>query len=311
MAEGVVRNLEVDFLKPDGGLMPALLSAVRVELKGEDCVVKMIHDLTEAKKASRALEENAKALRDIFDVSPDVITVNRVSDGNFVAFNEEFLSLTGYTREQAIGSSALELEVWTDPADRLRFAAALAQDGTVRNLEIEFQTSTGTRVPALISASMINFGSELCVVSYIRDITQRKRNERDLLSAREELSREVSDLKMTQRELVGAREAALAASKAKSEFLSSMSHEIRTPMNAILGVADLLSETPLNSEQSRYSAPWSATATRCWNSSTACSIWPAWRADVSASKRPPSIWWKSSRRPSRRWRFAPTKSSWS
>jgi len=194
MAEGVVRNMEVDFLKPDGGLMPALLSAVRVELDGEDCVVKMIRDLTEAKEASRALEENAKTLRDIFDVSPDVITVNRVSDGNFVAFNEELLRLTGHTREQAMGSSAMELGVWTDPADRLRLAAALAQDGTVRNLEIEFQTGNRTRVPTLVSASMINLGSELCVVSYIRDITERKRNERDLLAAREELSRQVKAL---------------------------------------------------------------------------------------------------------------------
>ena len=57
---------------------------------------------------------------------------------------------------------------------------------------------------------------------------------------------------MTQRELVGAREAALAASRAKSEFLSSMSHEIRTPMNAILGMADLLMETELGEEQRRY-----------------------------------------------------------
>ena len=66
------------------------------------------------------------------------------------------------------------------------------------------------------------------------------------------ISREISDLKMTQRELVGAREAALAASRAKSEFLSSMSHEIRTPMNAILGMADLLMETELDDEQRRY-----------------------------------------------------------
>jgi len=58
-------------------------------------------------------------------------------------------------------------------------------------------------------------------------------------------ARDISDL-------VAAREAALAASRAKSEFLSIMSHEIRTPMNAILGMADLIGESDLNFEQRRY-----------------------------------------------------------
>jgi signal transduction histidine kinase len=53
-------------------------------------------------------------------------------------------------------------------------------------------------------------------------------------------------------ELVRARDAAEAASQAKSEFLANMSHEIRTPMNAILGMADLLAETPLTGEQQEY-----------------------------------------------------------
>jgi len=369
MADGVVRNMEVNFLKPDGGLMPALVSAVRVELDGEDCMVKMIRDLTAAKEAARKLAENSKSARDIFDVSPDGISVASAADGKYVAVNAEFLRLGGRTAEETIGRSDLELDVWRNPADRLSFSAAMAFQGQVRNMEIEFLAADGTPVPTLISASTIDFGRQRCIVAYIRDITERKRTERDLLAAREELSRqvkalsaseetfrklfdanldsmtlcsvdgtyidvnreftratgfsreetighhftelnmwihpdemiaftdqllktnevrnlevafrmkdgserpmllsalnlelhgqlccltisrEISDLKMTQRELVGAREAALAASRAKSEFLSSMSHEIRTPMNSILGMADLLMETELGDEQRRY-----------------------------------------------------------
>ncbi|HXN87301.1 MAG TPA: response regulator, partial [Candidatus Binataceae bacterium] len=66
------------------------------------------------------------------------------------------------------------------------------------------------------------------------------------------LNETIARLKESREDIISAREAALAASQAKSEFLSSMSHEIRTPMNAVLGMAELLAETELNKEQRRY-----------------------------------------------------------
>ena len=75
---------------------------------------------------------------------------------------------------------------------------------------------------------------------------------RMIAAGKASLEAKIGELQETQRQLIDAREEALAASRAKSEFLSSMSHEIRTPMNAILGMADVLTETPLNAEQRKY-----------------------------------------------------------
>jgi signal transduction histidine kinase/DNA-binding response OmpR family regulator len=82
--------------------------------------------------------------------------------------------------------------------------------------------------------------------SYIRQLESRVTTLEELLEAQERTVTEQSE------RLESALEAAMGASKAKSEFLSSMSHEIRTPMTAVLGMADLLIETELSGEQRRY-----------------------------------------------------------
>jgi signal transduction histidine kinase len=98
-------------------------------------------------------------------------------------------------------------------------------------MEIEMRSRDGTLSPFMVSTPVLELNGEPCAVALLRDIAEIKEMEGDLITARE---------------------AALAVSRAKSEFLSSMSHEIRTPMNAILGMAELLSETELDDSQRRF-----------------------------------------------------------
>jgi two-component system, sensor histidine kinase and response regulator len=160
------------------------------------------------------------------------MTIKRVRDDVYIDVNEEFVRMSGRTRAELLGRSAFDLGIWNDPELYRNFYNEVKASGEVRNREVTMRTADGKLVEGLVSARVVELNGEQCVVASTHDITERK----TLMEA-----------------LVAAREAALAASRAKSEFLSSMSHEIRTPMNAILGMADLLSEDDtLNAEQHRY-----------------------------------------------------------
>ena len=226
-----ITNMEADFRGKDGRRSTGLISAVVTELGGKPSVVSIIRDITELKDAEQKVRESEAVLRKIIETCPDPIGINLLKGGQFVDVNPAWVAANGYAREEVLGKSALEVGIWADASYREEFLKRLRADSVVRNMEIELRRKDGGCSPYLTSAVLTELGGKPSIISIGRDITE---------------------LKQTEQQLRAAREVALAAARAKSEFLSSMSHEIRTPMNAVLGMAELLWDSPLSPEQRRY-----------------------------------------------------------
>ncbi len=140
----------------------------------------MIEDITERKKMEDALRLSEDKFSKAFQNSPDSVNINRLVDGMYIEINRGFTVLTGYTVEEVVGKSSLEINIWANPDDRARLVKELHEHGGMANLEAPFRTKDGTVKTCLMSAAVLIVNGEQCILSITRDITERKQAEETL-----------------------------------------------------------------------------------------------------------------------------------
>ena len=210
---------------------------------------KLMREINDRKRIFENLQETKKQLEKLVDNSLDPIILAD-KKGFIVRTNKAFEDMLGYSESETIGKRIYDFSVLENGTyecttggsvnigedffnETMEKVGQLYEKKNVANWVSYYLNKDGKVIPITQNIVFLydNKGEKTVSFAIIRDITEQKKSEM---------------------ELVKSKEAAEMANESKSSFLANMSHEIRTPMNGVIGFTDMLLDTDLDTDQKEY-----------------------------------------------------------
>lgn len=185
LQRGFVRGLEIDYVDKKGQITPIEIQATVIKKGPSSRIIALCRDITVRKRTENALRLSEAKLSKAFRASPDWISIATWDEGRYIDVNDAYLRITGYTRNEAIGRTTVEIGLWDDPDDRKKAIKIMKEKGCLRDFEVKFRLKSGETRVMLWSAEVIEIEGQKCILSVCQDITGRKRMEESLRQSEE------------------------------------------------------------------------------------------------------------------------------
>jgi PAS domain S-box-containing protein len=174
-----IETLIIDAL----GRQRVFLTNVRLVSIGEGTRLYTMHEITERKLAEEALRKGEQQFTSMFHSNPVAIAITRVSDNYIVEINKAWEQKIGTSREEALGHTTFELDIWVNPDVREQFIRDLREKGELKDIEVRVKKKSGELIYMLMSGQIISYNGEECLLTMEQDITESKRMEEKLRAA--------------------------------------------------------------------------------------------------------------------------------
>jgi diguanylate cyclase (GGDEF)-like protein/PAS domain S-box-containing protein len=173
---------EVYALDKQGREFPIDIRLSHFETEKGHYVTAGVRDISEQKQLISALRESQEKFSTAFRSSPDAISISSADVGTFIEVNDRFLEMSGFSQDEVIGHTAIELDIWVDQKQHDLMFKMLMEKGCLKTFETEYQKKSGEIIICQLSAELIELNNEQCMLIVTRDISDKKKAELELLS---------------------------------------------------------------------------------------------------------------------------------
>ncbi|WP_420474159.1 PAS domain S-box protein [Noviherbaspirillum sp. ST9] len=139
-----------------------------------DRLLSIAEDITEKRRAEEALSFSEAKFAGAFQGNPDSISITRMSDGVLVDVNQTFEEISGFRREESVGRTAVELNIWVHPTQRWALLQHLGNNKMARNFEWDMRTKFGSLRRCMTNATIFTANGERYMLAVIRDVTDQR-----------------------------------------------------------------------------------------------------------------------------------------
>ncbi|MBF0526537.1 MAG: PAS domain S-box protein [Deltaproteobacteria bacterium] len=200
--------------KKDGTIFPVEITSNSLMLQGRRIIIAAIRNITERILSEELLRVSEERFAKVFMSSPSLMAVSTLDEGRFLDVNEAFIQAGGFTREEVIGKTSPDLNVWTENFPRDDFVRRVQNEGGVKNIDIQFRMKSGELREFMMSTELIEINRKPYLLTLGQDITERKQAEEKIK----------------------------ASLKEKEALIREIHHRVKNNLNVITGLLDLQCE---------------------------------------------------------------------
>ncbi|MFX1256916.1 MAG: PAS domain S-box protein [Promethearchaeota archaeon] len=170
----------IPLVTKDGKLIHVETKATKGKWRNRDVLFGISRDITERQIFEEKLVESEKKFSKAFNSNSVAMAISTFEEGRFIEVNDYFLRELGYKREEIIGKTAFDINLWFDKRERKEIKCIIKENGRVSNLDVKFNTKNGQIRHGLFSSTKIEINNMPYLLTLVNDITDRIKIEQEL-----------------------------------------------------------------------------------------------------------------------------------